>query len=248
MAAILGFGGLRVIEGALTLGGLVAFQSLMASFSGPITALVKLAGSFQTIKGGLERLDDVYNYPPQASARLASCRRRASRRNWSAGSSSRTCNSATPCMEPPLIDGLSLTLEPGMRVALVGASGSGKSTVGRLVCGLCTPWAGEIRFDGRCLSEIPPQVFASSVAYVDQDIFLFEGTVRENLTLWDSTVTDADISQALKDAVIHEDIATRPGNYDCHVSEGGTNFSGGQRQRIEIARALVGNPSRDRAR
>jgi len=86
-------------------------------------------------------------------------------------------------------------------------------------------------------------VFANSITYVDQDIFLFEGTARENLTLWDSTVTEADLSQALKDAAIHEDIATRAGNYDCYINEGGTNFSGGQRQRIEIARALVSNPS-----
>jgi ABC-type bacteriocin/lantibiotic exporter with double-glycine peptidase domain len=146
-------------------------------------------------------------------------------------------------MEPSLIDGLSLALDPGMRIALVGRSGSGKSTVGRLICGLCTPWAGEIRLDGRLLSEIPAQIFANSVAYVDQDIFLFEGTLRENLTLWDASVSDIDLSQALKDASIHDDIASRPGNYDCYVSEGGTNFSGGQRQRIEIARALVGNPS-----
>ena len=93
------------------------------------------------------------------------------------------------------------------------------------------------------MPEIPPQVFANSIAYVDQDIFLFEGTARDNLTLWDSTVTEEDLSQALKDAVIHEDIATRSGNYDCYINEGGTNFSGGQRQRIEIARALVSNPS-----
>jgi ABC-type multidrug transport system fused ATPase/permease subunit len=81
------------------------------------------------------------------------------------------------------------------------------------------------------------------VSYVDQDIFLFEGTVRENLTLWDPTVPEADIAGALKDAQIHDEIASRPGNYDCYVSEGGTNFSGGERQRIEIARALVSNPS-----
>jgi NHLM bacteriocin system ABC transporter peptidase/ATP-binding protein len=242
MAAILGFGGLRVIEGALTLGGLVAFQSLMSSFSGPITSLVQLAGSVQTINGGLVRLDDVYNYPVSPSVR-----------------SQRSPGDMPPklfgrlelkaiqfgysTMEPPLIDGFSLALEPGMRIALVGSSGSGKSTVGRLVCGLCTPWAGEIRFDGWLLSEIPVQIFANSVAYVDQDIFLFEGTLRENVALWDASVSDSDISQALKDAAIHDDIAARPGNYDCYVSEGGTNFSGGQRQRIEIARALVGNPS-----
>jgi ABC-type multidrug transport system fused ATPase/permease subunit len=81
------------------------------------------------------------------------------------------------------------------------------------------------------------------VSYVDQDIFLFEGSVRENLTLWDPTVSEANLAGALKDAHIHEEIASRPGNYDCYVSEGGTNFSGGERQRIEIARALSSNPS-----
>jgi ABC-type bacteriocin/lantibiotic exporter with double-glycine peptidase domain len=128
-------------------------------------------------------------------------------------------------------------------VALVGPSGSGKSTLGRLICGLYKPWSGEIRIDGWTLPEIPREVFANSITYVDQDIFLFEGSARDNITLWDSTVPEPEISQALKDAAIHEEIATRVGNYDCYVGEGGTNFSGGQRQRIEIARALVTNPS-----
>jgi NHLM bacteriocin system ABC transporter peptidase/ATP-binding protein len=192
MAAILGLGGLRVIEGALTLGGLVAFQSLMASFGGPITSLVQLAGSFQTIAGGLARLDDVYNYPVQTS--YGSLRSPGDMPPRLCGRIElKDIQFGYSTMEPPLIDGLSLTLEPGMRIALVGGSGSGKSTVGRLVCGLCTPWAGEIRFDGRLLSEIPPQIFANSVSYVDQDIFLFEGTIRENLTLWDASMSDVDI-------------------------------------------------------
>ena len=86
-------------------------------------------------------------------------------------------------------------------------------------------------------------MFANSVAYVDQDIFLFEGSARDNLTFWDSTVDQRNLTAAAHDAAIHQDLATRPGNYDCYVNEGGTNFSGGQRQRIEIARALAGNPS-----
>src|SRR6202012_5786111 len=146
-------------------------------------------------------------------------------------------------LEPPLLDELSLAISPGSRVALVGVSGSGKSTLGRLICGLYKPWSGDLLFDGRGLADVPPQVFANSVAYVDQDIFLFEGSARDNLTLWDPTVAELDVSQALKDAAIHDEITTRPGNYDCYVNEGGVNFSGGQRQRIEIARALVGNPS-----
>src|SRR5207253_4087022 len=121
-------------------------------------------------------------------------------------------------LDPPLLSGISISIKPGMRVALVGASGSGKSTLGRLICGLYKSWAGRIRLDGRELADIPPQVFASSVAYVDQDVFLFEGTIRDNLTLWDQTVTEVEITTALKDSLIHEDIAMRPGNYNCYVS------------------------------
>jgi NHLM bacteriocin system ABC transporter peptidase/ATP-binding protein len=241
-AAIFGIGGLRVIEGSLTLGSLVAFQSLMASFSTPVTDLVNHVGSFQVIKGALERLEDVYNYPLDNSGKdIVAAERlppkltgRIELSNIQFGYS---------ILEPPLLADLSITIQPGSRVALVGASGSGKSTLGKLICGLYKPWAGEIRIDGWTLPEIPPQVFANSIAYVDQDIFLFEGTARDNLTLWDPTVIEGDLSQALKDAVILEDIATRAGNYDCYINEGGTNFSGGQRQRIEIARALVSNPS-----
>jgi NHLM bacteriocin system ABC transporter peptidase/ATP-binding protein len=241
-AVILGIGGLRVIDGALTIGSLVAFQSLMMSFSGPITALVQLGGAVQAIKADVMRLEDVFNYPADAGVRPASEARpigpklsgRIQLRNVRFGYSP---------LDPPLIEDLSLVLEPGMRVALVGRSGSGKSTIGRLICGLLRPWSGEIRFDDRPLQDIPPEVFANSVAYVDQDIFLFEGTVRENVTLWDSTIPESNISRALKDASIHDEVAVRPGNYDCYVTEAGTNFSGGQRQRIEIARALVSNPS-----
>jgi NHLM bacteriocin system ABC transporter peptidase/ATP-binding protein len=241
VAAILGFGGLRVIEGSLTLGSLVAFQSLMASFSEPVTELVNYVGSFQTIKGALERLEDVYNYPTDKSGEALAADRfppklagRVELRNVQFGYSA---------LEPPLLADLSISVPPGARIALVGASGSGKSTLARLICGLYRPWSGEIRIDGWTLPEIPPQVFANSIAYVDQDVFLFEGTARDNLTLWDATATEADLSQALRDAAIHDDIAARAGNYDCYVNEGGTNFSGGQRQRIEIARALVSNPS-----
>jgi NHLM bacteriocin system ABC transporter peptidase/ATP-binding protein len=242
VAAILGVGGLRVIEGSLTLGGLIAFQSLLASFSEPVTDLVNYAGSLQTVKGGLERLEDVYNYPLGNSANRATAPERFPPKLTGRVELDKV-QFGYSILEPPLLDDITISIQPGSRVALVGTSGSGKSTLGKLICGLYTPWAGDIRIDGWGLPEIPPQVFANSITYVDQDIFLFEGTARDNLTLWDSTVTEADLSQALRDAAIHEDIATRAGNYDCYVNEAGTNFSGGQRQRIEIARALVSNPS-----
>jgi ABC-type bacteriocin/lantibiotic exporter with double-glycine peptidase domain len=100
-----------------------------------------------------------------------------------------------------------------------------------------------VLLDGKPRLRIPRAVLCSSLAMVDQDFFLFAGSVREVLTLWDDTVPEEDMIQAAKDACIHDDIASRPGAYSSKVEEGGTNFSGGQRQRLEIARALTGNPS-----
>jgi NHLM bacteriocin system ABC transporter peptidase/ATP-binding protein len=243
-ALILGIGGLRVMNGSLTLGGLVAFQVLMASFMTPINRLVSLGGRLQMVEGDMNRLDDVLRYRVDESAGLAAepvsegepvkLTGHLELRDVSFGYSR---------LDPPLIEGLNLTLKPGMRIALVGGSGSGKSTISRLVTGLYRPWSGEILFDGRSRTEIPPQVLASSLAAVDQSVFLFEGSVRDNLTLWDSTVPLAEVGTAARDACIHEDVAARPGGYDSPVEEGGSNWSGGQRQRLEIARALVGRPT-----
>ena len=242
VATILGLGGLRVIQGSLTLGSLVAFQSLAASFAEPFGNLVNYFGGLQTIKGALERLEDIYKYPLR-SAPLDKATRDDFPPKLAGSVELRNISFGYSILEPPLLDNLSLAIPAGSRVALVGVSGSGKSTLGRLICGLYQPWSGEIVFDRWALENIPSQEFANSVSYVDQDIFLFEGSARDNLTLWDSTTEESDLVAAVKDALIHHDLATRPGNYDCHVNEGGGNFSGGQRQRIEIARALVSNPS-----
>jgi ATP-binding cassette, subfamily C, bacterial len=132
---------------------------------------------------------------------------------------------------------------PGQRIAIVGASGSGKSTVVRLIAGLHEPWSGTVLLDGRRRHEIPRQVLAGSLAMVDQRIALFAGTVRDNLTLWDDSISDEAVVRAATDAQIHADIVSRPGAYSSRMEDGGANWSGGQRQRLEIARALVRDPS-----
>jgi NHLM bacteriocin system ABC transporter peptidase/ATP-binding protein len=243
-ALILGIGGLRVMNGSLSLGGLVAFQLLTASFIAPVNRLVSLGGKLQTAEGDMNRLDDVLRYRLSATSRdAAEAPPEGSPVRLSGALELRDVSFGFSRLDPPLIEGFNLTLRPGSRVALVGGSGSGKSTTSRLVTGLYEPWSGEILFDGRLRHELPAAVLTGSLAAVDQNVFLFEGSVRENLTLWDATVPLPEVVAAAKDAGIHEDIAARPGGYDSPVEEGGVNWSGGQRQRLEIARALVGRPS-----
>lgn len=128
-------------------------------------------------------------------------------------------------------------------MALVGGSGSGKSTVSRLISGLYTPWEGVIRIDGRRLEDIPRGALAASVSFVDQEVFLFEGTVRDNVALWDPSIPDEAVVEALRDAALYDVVTRRPGGINSRVEQDGRNFSGGQRQRLEIARALVRRPS-----
>ena len=237
-AAVLGWGGLNVITGAMSLGTLIAFQVLMNRAIEPVGRFVQLGGTLQEIGGDLERLDDVLANPvdvddDSSDAPVTRLAGMLELRDVTFGYS---------ILDPPLLDGVNLTLRPGSRVALVGGSGSGKSTISRLVAGLYEPWSGEILFDGRPRRDWPRDTITSSLALVDQDIRLFSGTVRDNLTMWDGTIPTARVVQAAHDAAIHDQIARRPDGYGTEVREGGANFSGGEAQRLEIARALVAEP------
>ncbi len=245
---ILAVGGWRVIDGVISIGMLVAFQGMMQRFLDPVSNLMSLGSELQEMEGNLDRLDDVLSnqVDPQLevgqrdkekmtpfpySVRL---RGKVELRNVTFGYSR---------VAPPVIENFNLELQPGQRVALVGGSGSGKSTIAKLLCGLYEPWSGEVLFDGLPRKQIERSVLANSLATVEQEILLFAGSVRDNLTLWDPTVPDSSLVRACRDAAVHDVILSLPCGYDAALYEGGTNLSGGQRQRLEIARALVNNPT-----
>jgi NHLM bacteriocin system ABC transporter peptidase/ATP-binding protein len=240
---VLGLGAMRIIEGAFTVGDLVAFQVLLASFAAPVHALFLAARKVQTLRGDMARIDDVLNYtaepgtqvvenPPGAvsGARPRSLEFRDVTFGYGKG-------------DAPLIRGFSTKVEAGRRVALVGASGSGKSTLARLAAGLYRPWSGAILFDGKPREAYVREEICRAVSYVDQDVVLFEGSVRDNLTLWDPAAEEDVIRAAARHAAIEDEIAQRGGGLDAPLQEGARNLSGGQRQRIEIARALARGPS-----
>ncbi|MNR92023.1 Toxin RTX-I translocation ATP-binding protein [compost metagenome] len=241
-AAILVVGGFRVADGHLSLGMLMAIQAMVFSFLAPIDSLVELGGSMQELVSDLNLLDDVLDHEalPLVAAADASAfsmvrlRGELSLDGVSFGHSR---------SDDPLITDFSLLLKPGARVALVGGSGSGKSTVARLVAGQYEPWTGEIRFDGRLRHELPRSVITGSLAMVDQELVIFAGSVRDNLTMWDPTIPDRQLFLACQDAAIMEVIQGLPRGFDTVLPENGSNLSGGQRQRLEIARALAQNPS-----
>jgi NHLM bacteriocin system ABC transporter peptidase/ATP-binding protein len=243
VATVLVLGASRILSGQMTVGTLVAFQSLMTSFSEPVIRLVNLGSRFQQAGATMARLDDVLNYPRDdynfdletiSAGLVQKLEGHLELKNLTFGYSR---------LEAPLIQDFSLTIRPGERIAIVGTSGSGKSTIAKLVSGLYEPWSGEILLDGKNRSTLPRSVLTASVSMVDQNIQLFNGTVRETLTQWNPTIPRSRVIQAAKDAHIHEVITAHTGGYDHPLGENGSNFSGGERQRLEIARALTSDPA-----
>lgn len=244
---ILGIGALRIMDGQMTLGALVAFTYLMSNFISPVNQLISVGTLLNETESDMGRIDDVINYEVDEQFRAD---------NQQAKNSDTAINQKLigyfemkdvtfgyNTTMPALVEGFNLKLKPGSRVALVGGSGSGKSTVAKIASGLYKPWKGEILFDGKPKDDIPRHIITDSLAVIDQEVLIFNGTIKENIAFWDTTISDKNIIQSARDAAIHDTIAVRKDAYDSMVMEGGSNFSGGQRQRLEIARALATNPS-----
>jgi NHLM bacteriocin system ABC transporter peptidase/ATP-binding protein len=244
-AMMLTWGAWLVIRGDLSVGMLAAFMALMAAFIAPFSTLVSLGSSVQEAHGDMNRLDDVLRAPLDAQLVALSpgvVDPRGAAAKLQGRLEMRGVTFGYNRLDGPLIRDFDLVVPAGRRVALVGSSGSGKTTIANLVCGLFTPWSGEILFDGRPRAEIPREVMVSSLSRVSQDIYLFEGSGVDNLTMWDTTLPEDWILEAVEDARVKDVLAGRQGGFMCHVREGGANFSGGERQRLEIARALAVEP------
>jgi len=233
-----------IVEGDFTPGALLAFTGFLTSFMAPMNQMIDLGQSVQEMQAKIERIEDVMRYPteieegeevPEAEdLNLEKLSGRVDLESLTFGYSP---------LEPPLIEGFDLHLEPGQWVALVGGSGSGKSTIAKLVSGLYEPWSGSVKFDGVPMNQVPRPLLRGSLSVVDQDIVTFNDTVFDNVTLWDSSIEDFEVILACRDAGIHRDISARKDGYQSMVAPRGRNFSGGQLQRMEIARALAVDPS-----
>ncbi len=239
-AVVLSYGAILIMDGELTIGGLVAFQMLLGNFSEPLQQIVGLNPQLQEAKGHLARLQDVLSAKTDP---LLEEKPDSKPIELTGAIELKGVSFSYAPFDPPVVRNIDIRIEPGQRVALVGGSGSGKTTLVRLMLGLFPPTAGEVLYDGRPIADVPRQSFTSTIAWVDQDIRLFEGSIHDNITLFNRSITATAVANAARDACIHDVILARPGGYAGPVLEAGANFSGGQRQRLEIARALAQNPT-----
>lgn len=239
---ILALGVWMIIKGNFTVGMLLAFQSYMTQFLMPVNDLLETGQKLQEMRTSMERVDDVMKYKEDVV--FSSIKNTDEVFEKLDGSMEfRNVTFGYSRLEEPLLKDFNLTLKSGSKVALVGSSGCGKSTIAKLACGLYEPWSGEILFQGKPMKDIPKEIFNSSLSVVDQDITMFEDSISDNIKMWDKSIEDFEMIMAARDAQIHSDIMTRKGGYGHQVSEGGKNFSGGQRQRFEIARVLAQDPT-----
>jgi ABC-type bacteriocin/lantibiotic exporter with double-glycine peptidase domain len=235
---LLWIGATQVINGAMSTGTMLALNTLAASFLVPLSSLAASGQNIQVARAHFDRIADVLgSEPEQDSQQVYTPPQLSGRIELKSVTFQYDPNT------PPILNDVSIHIRPGQKVALVGKTGSGKSTLGKLLIGLITPTKGEILFDGIALQKLNYQEVRRQFGVVLQDAFIFSGSVRENISFNDPQMEMARIVKAAQAAAIHEDIEKMPMGYETLLSEGGSVFSGGQRQRLALARALAHHPA-----
>lgn len=242
---ILTLGTWLIIDNWITAGVFLGFQAMMNSMNNPVNKLLAASQQIQEMYAYMERINDVMKYPEQITEKLdaVSDEDLINSHKLSGDLELSHVFFGYSRMVPPLIQDFSLSIKKGSCVALVGETGSGKSTIAGLIAGLYEPWKGSITFDGIEHSDIPRAVFTGSVSAADQNVVLFEDSIENNIKMFDPTIQDFEMILACRDVGIHDSILRRKGGYKALLEEGGRDLSGGERQLLEIARALTQEPS-----
>lgn len=242
-ALVLSLGVLLTMQGRFSLGSILLFQGFLNSFMAPASELITAGQSIQEMRTDMERVEDVMQYPDDPAFSDITHDESLDYKKLSGEIELRNVTFGYSRLEEPLIRDFSMHVKPGGKVALVGTSGCGKSTVSKLISGICQPWSGEVLFDGKAANEIDRNILTGSIAVVDQDIVLFDDSIADNIKMWDGSIEDFEMILAARDAQIYDDIMERSGGFRYKLAENGKNFSGGQRQRLEIARVLAQDPT-----
>ena len=232
-------GAMYVLDGSMTLGTMLALQAIATQFLSPLSSLVSAGQQLQVAGAHLERITDVLTTEPEQPEKqnLKKVPRLGGRIELRKISFSYDTNT------PPALLNISVSIEPGQKIALVGRTGSGKSTFAKLLLGLYEPTEGEILYDHIPLHDLDYQRLRSQFGTVMQDAAIFGGSVKQNISFNDPELSSEDIQRAASLAVVSEDIQRMPMGYDTLVSESGSALSGGQRQRLALARALAHRPA-----
>jgi ATP-binding cassette, subfamily B, bacterial len=238
-ALLLMYGGWQVMQGTLTLGDLVMFLVYLLMLLGPLAVLAQSAAEFQNGLSGLDRVLDLLEEPREMESISAV---KVNRANVDGRITFDNVSFSYPGSSAFALQDIALDVEPGETIALVGPSGSGKTTLCNLVGRFYDPTSGRILLDGRDLCDIEVDSYRNLIGIVEQDVFLFDGTIAANIAYGNRHATDANIREAALVANAHEFIDALPGGYETLIGERGVRLSGGQRQRIAIARAVLADP------